>query len=81
MTAVWVFAGLGVLFALAILLVLAMLVEDAYYRYRPRWRMYRRVLAEDLAALRAWAQMTRAHLRAVREMAREMERQSGGDRP
>ena len=78
MTVVYVFAGLGVLFALAVVLVLIALLDEAVRRATRRWRLCRRMLAEDLTALGSWARMTRAHLQAAWKLAREMERQARG---
>ncbi|RSM82558.1 hypothetical protein DMH04_25540 [Kibdelosporangium aridum] len=64
--------GIGVLFA-------AIISVDIINRLRLRWSAYRGVLAADLAALREWTSMARAHWRQTTAILDEADRR--GSRP
>lgn len=80
MMVIYILAGVGALTVFALLMWLADELDKAIRQQVARWRIYRCALVVDLAALRAWARMTRAHLRGVRQLVRRMKTdgQTGG---
>jgi predicted RND superfamily exporter protein len=71
MIALSIFAVLGVVFALLVLLVAGLYIDYLIDRWRWRLQTYRRLAAEDMAALRELLRMIVAHWRTVRRLLAE----------
>lgn len=73
MTALSIFAVLGVVFALLVLLVVGLYIDYLIDRWRWRLQTYRRLAAEDMAALRELFRMMVEHWRTVRRLMAEID--------